>query len=166
MEPNNEDNYSVLAVYPSHRGFGFAVLNSAVGLIDWGVARLTPNDDTEFVNRLQELGVRYRPSCVATENIAETARRSRVRQRNQLAVTWALAHGVPTFPVSRANIREFFGSTSNHYDVVIEIARWVPELERHIPRRRRPWESVDERMYLFAAVALAVLAMNEFVVET
>ena len=123
------------------------------------------SDDAEFVKRLKRLGVRYRPSCVATENITATARRSRVQRRNQVAVTWAMAHGVPTFPVSRANIRELLGSPSNHYEVAVAIARWVPELEQHVPRRRRPWESVDERTYLFAAVALAAVAMNEFVVE-
>jgi hypothetical protein len=161
MEYDEGNEYSVLSIYPFHRGFGFAVLDSERGLVDWGVSRVSAGrKDEELVARLEGLFEWHNPSAVAVENTAETLRGSSAKDLTQKVIGWAFSHRLRVIPISQTDLRGLFSGSGDQHSIATQIARSLPELEPRLPGRRRAWESVDERMFLFNAVGIGLAAMN------
>ena len=53
--------WRVLALDPTHRGFGFVVLEGPTTLVDWGVKRVGPAKNQETIAKVSGLIERYRP---------------------------------------------------------------------------------------------------------
>src|SRR6266571_905900 len=60
----------VLAVDPSTRGFGFAVLEGPNRLIDWGVKETKTNKNARTLKLIDDLMDRYQPSVIVVEDYA------------------------------------------------------------------------------------------------
>jgi Holliday junction resolvasome RuvABC endonuclease subunit len=60
----------VLAVDPSTRGFGFAVLEGPERLIDWGVRETKTDKKTRSLKLISELIEQYAPSVLIIEDYA------------------------------------------------------------------------------------------------
>lgn len=152
-------NVRTLAIYPSSRGFAFAVLEDG-SLVDWGLAKTFAKTEEAFLTRLESLVERYRPSHLSLEDHARSRRRLRAKTVVDTALGYALFRAIQTVLVSRAAVR--FGlqideRASNH-DLAIRLSNLFPELAPLLPRRRRLWESEAERIQVFQAVGLAVTA--------
>src|SRR2546426_11362669 len=65
----------VLAIDPSTRGFGFAVLEGPNRLIDWGVKETKKNKKARSLKLIEELMDRYQPSVIVVEDYAEKGSR-------------------------------------------------------------------------------------------
>lgn len=68
-------------------------------------------------------------------------------------------HPVKVKVLTRAQVRRALladGQGTNHELAVQLAARFPEELGSRLPSKRRPWQSEDSRMSIFAAVALAV----------
>jgi RNase H-fold protein (predicted Holliday junction resolvase) len=60
----------VLAIDPSTRGFGFAVLEGPNRLIDWGVKETKVNKTAKSLQLIDDLIERYQPSVIIVEDYA------------------------------------------------------------------------------------------------
>src|SRR5438552_487623 len=58
----------VLAIDPSTRGFGFAILEGAEKLIDWGVKETKKNKNAKSLNLVDELIELYQPRVIVVED--------------------------------------------------------------------------------------------------
>src|SRR5437870_10899563 len=58
----------VLAIDPSSRGFGFAVLEGLNRLIDWGVKETKKNKNAKSLTLIDDLIDRYEPNVVVVED--------------------------------------------------------------------------------------------------
>src|SRR6266481_1293411 len=74
----------VLAVDPSTRGFGFAVLEGPNRLIDWGVKETKTNKNARTLKLIEDLIDRYQPSAIVVEDYA--AKGSRRCRRIQVLI--------------------------------------------------------------------------------
>ncbi|MEQ1854888.1 MAG: hypothetical protein ABL963_00360 [Longimicrobiales bacterium] len=147
----------VLAVDPSTKGFGFAVLEGGKRLVDWGVARVWAQSDKEFLARVECLVERYRPAILVLEEVKGGRRSVRTIRRLGLVAEHAIQSGLRLVQVPRSVVRaglERYGST--RHELATAIARRFPELEPLLPPPRKPWMSEDERMNVFDAVLLAL----------
>ena len=71
----------LLAIDLTAKGFGFALLDARLGLLDWGFSSLLATDDAVFLERVSTRIERGRPTALVLENFApikgrETALRS------------------------------------------------------------------------------------------
>lgn len=150
----------VLAIDPTPRGFGFAVLEGPSNLIDWGVKSVRNRKKAGTLVRTADLIRQYRPDVVVLEDCGvKSARRCRrivllIRSIQELAVS----SGIKSRTFSRARIRNVFslGGASTKYQIALAIAAQLPELAQRVPRYRMPWMSEDYRMAFFNAAALAL----------
>jgi hypothetical protein len=57
---------------------------------------------------------------------------------------------------SRGQVRQVFASVGavTRQEIAEAVARHLEPFQQHLPPRRRPWQSEDERMALFSAAAL------------
>ena len=147
----------VLAIDPSTKGFGFAVLEGGKRLVDWGVARVWAQSDNEFLARVEFLLVRYKPAVVVLEDVKGGRRSARTIRRIDLVTQHANRSGWRLVQVPQSALRaRLRGAGSTKHEIATAIAGLFPELEPHVPRPRKPWMSEDERMNVFDAVALAL----------
>jgi hypothetical protein len=147
----------VLAIFPSTRGFGYAVFEGRQSLIDWGVRTVCPfQKNLKSLQRIRELFAFYGPDVVVLEDYEGQG--SRRAKRIQTLINLITAHvageGVITASFSRAEVRACFGLATKR-EIAEAIAREFPELGPRLPPVRKIWMSEDRRMSIFDAVSLA-----------
>ena len=151
----------VFAVFPSARGFGYAVFEGPMSLVDWGVKGVRSiQKNAESLKKIRELFAFYRPDVVVLENCQ--GRGSRRAKRIQTLIDLMTAHAteerIATASFSRAEVRACFSSTGSTTKrrIAESIAREFPELEPRLPPVRKIWMSEDSRMNIFDAAALGM----------
>lgn len=149
----------VLAIDPSTRGFGYAVMEANGRLVDWGTAALRTKQAKEFLSRVDHLINRYDPTCIAVEDNAR--RGERALRRIDRLVGYAHLKEIHPHLITRRDIeRELGKPVRSKHEIATELCEKYPELRRFLTPKRRPWMSEDERMNVFDAVALGVVALR------
>src|SRR5215467_13579765 len=160
MSRANTNDKRVLAIDPSTRGFGFAVLEGPSRLIDWGVKETKTEKKKRSLTFIEALIEQYQPKVVIVEDYAAKGSRrcSRVRELIDDISKLAVKRKVKVRSFSRLKVKRALAeaSASNKYEIAIAIAKRFPELAPRLPRFRKPWMSEDYRMSIFDAVALAI----------
>jgi Holliday junction resolvasome RuvABC endonuclease subunit len=149
-----------LAIYPSTRGFGFALFEGPSVLIDWGTKETRIEKNQQCLVKIEALIDFYEPDVVIVEDASRgVSRRSKRIQRliqdiNALAIRKKLKRR----SYSRAMIKEFFSEfgAATKPQIAQTIAGWLPELKPRLPPVRKIWMSEDPRMAIFDAVALVL----------
>jgi Holliday junction resolvasome RuvABC endonuclease subunit len=155
----------VLAIDPSTRGFGFAVLEGPNRLVDWGVKETKKNKNTRTLTLIEDLIDRYQPNVVVVEDYAGKGSRRCRRIQNLISdiSKLALKRKIRARSVSRLKVKQAFSESgaSNKYEIAKAIAGRFPELAPRLPRFRKPWMSEDYRMSIFDAAALGVTFFHQ-----
>src|SRR6266850_1295601 len=100
----------VLAIDPSTRGFGFAVLEGSNRLIDWGVKETKIDKKRRSLKLIEDLIERYQPSVIVVEDYAgKGSRRCRRIQEliNDISML-ALKRKIRVKSFSRAKVKQAF----------------------------------------------------------
>lgn len=158
---HTDQEVRVLAIHPTHRGFGFTVFESGEKLIDWGLKTAKGDTSTRCMNLIEELMERYAPDIIVMEDlVVKTARRGpRVKTLLRRAARLAARKKIECRRFSRQDIMEAFtGTLRNKYQVATGIAARFPELASRLPKPRKAWMPEDPRMSIFCAAALALTA--------
>jgi hypothetical protein len=148
----------VLCIYPSAKGFGFAVFEGSRSLVDWGVKGVHgAKKNAQSLRKMRELLAFYRPDMLITEDYkgAGSRRGSRIRELIDAITDLAAKEGVASRSFSRAEVRDCFGLTAKRA-IAQAIAQEFPELEPRLPPVRKIWMSEDARMNIFDAVGLGM----------
>jgi hypothetical protein len=148
----------VCAIYPSTRGFGYAIFERPHSLVDWGVKAIhSRQKNLASLRKVRELLSFYRPDVLVLEDYR--GRGSRRAKRIQTLINLIAAHAaeerIATASFSRSDVRACFGLTTKR-EIAETIVREFPELEPRLPPVRKIWMSEDVRMNIFDAAALAV----------
>lgn len=158
----------VLAIDPTSKGFGFAILEGPEMLVDWGVKHVRSDRDQRNRSCLEKVAVliiRYQPDVLAVERVdVQCCRRwPRALQLINDVVALGMAHRVRIRRVSRQRMQRYFSEkgSATKYQVAAAVAQRFPELEPHLPPVRKPWMSEDQRMGIFDAVDFGI-ASYEF----
>src|SRR6266478_5960595 len=150
----------VLAIDPSTRGFGFAVLEGQNRLIDWGVKETKVDKKRRSLKLIEDLIDRYQPSVIVVEDYDGKGSRRCTRIQGLINDISKLASKkkVRVKSFSRIKVKQAFSESgaSNKYDIATAIAGRFPELAPRLPRFRKPWMSEDYRMSIFDAVGFAI----------
>jgi hypothetical protein len=151
----------IFALDPTHKGFGYAIFELPFRLVEWGRAHSTGDKYLGAVASFERLLSRFRPDTVVLEDAAApgSRRRPRVRRLIDGLVKLAESRGVAVSRVARSAVLECFspkGGTATKYSIATRLAKDFPELQDQLPPPRKAWQSEDQRMSIFDALALAV----------
>lgn len=150
----------VLAIDPSKRGFGFAVLEGPEGLIDWGIKEIRQEKNAKCLRLVSMLIERYCPDVIVIENYQDKdcRRSARIKDLLEDIAVLALSKKVRLRRISRSVLRRTFSQSNapNKHQIAIEIGKRFPELTVHVPPLRKPWMTQDARMSIFDALAIAL----------
>ena len=100
----------IIAIDPTHRGFGYAVFEGLDSLINWGVAHVGMSDNKACLKRIRVFFSEYEPDILVLEDPAGRGSRRCERVKRLLAQTelYAKAKGIKVQRFSRAQIRAAF----------------------------------------------------------
>ncbi len=152
----------ILAIAPSTRGFGYAVLEGHKELVDWGVKSVTGDKNARSIEKVEELIAHYNPHVMVLEDtLAKGSRRSaRIQALTKRLIAVAESRTIKVALFSQKQIRRVFFTDdrgTKHALAEIIAERFPEELGFRLPPKRRPWMSEDYRMAIFDAVALALM---------
>ncbi|TAM80982.1 MAG: hypothetical protein EPN47_13945 [Acidobacteria bacterium] len=160
MNPPFQGPRRVLAIDPSRRGFGFAVLDGPGALVDWGLKRAKGKG--KYLERATALIRRYQPEVLVVERTSDQGCRRRGRALRVIRNLPALARTrhLRTRRISRRTVQRGFSvrGCSTKRQIAVTLSSQFPELAPSLPPVRKPWMSEDERMAIFDAVAFAYVS--------
>jgi hypothetical protein len=152
----------ILAIDPRRYGFGWAVLEGEDLLVDWGMRDHATKITERVLAHVAVLIQRYAPHVIVVENTRNhrCLRRKRARALIREIALLAPHTEVRLVRVSAARIHQhFLALGAKNKDAVARIiADRFPELESLVPPRRKMWLPERDRMAVFDAVAMALVA--------
>ncbi len=158
MNDTHFEDSLILAIFPSVRGFGFALFHGAWIPIDWGFRHVDGDKNERSLAKVRRLIEDYAPDIVLLENHAGDGSRRSPRIKSLIDDIAALAQrkGVQVAQYSRDQIRECFAEfdATNKYEIAQAISRSLPEFPPQLPPERKIWLPEDPRMSIFDAVSL------------
>ena len=157
----SQNSKRILAIDPSPRGFGFAVLEGPSQLLDWGVKSANPEDkNVASMKQLELLVALYKPDVLVIEDATDegSLRRDRVQQLLHQVAELGFEHELKTVQIPRLSVREVFArfGAMTKYQIAEVIAQRLPELGPKLPPPRKPWMAEDARMSIFDAVSFGL----------
>src|SRR5205823_10365620 len=115
----------VLAIDPSTRGFGFAVLEGPNRLIDWGVKETKTDKNRMTLKLTTDLIELYQPSVIVVEDYEEKGSRRcrRVRELIEDISKLAAKRKIKVKSFSRAKVKQTFSESGavNKYEIASAI---------------------------------------------
>ncbi len=153
--------FRILAITPSTRGVGFAVLEGQETLVDWGVKSVKGNKNDESLAKIDRLIADYQPGVLVLEDYAhKNSRRSaRIRALGRRIAVIAANREVSVAQFTNERVKQAFygdGLGTKHSIAEVLAQRFPEELGFHLPPKRKLWKSEDGRMVIFDAVALVL----------
>ena len=133
----------VLAIDPTHWGFGFVVYEGRYWLIDWGLATVSGAKHVGCVRRIAALIERYQPAVVVVEDPRRIVSRrcARVRKLLRAVEQLAIRRNVQPRRVTRGAVRTAFAGAEarTKEQIAGTIAGRYPELLPRLPPPRKLW---------------------------
>ena len=157
-----QPNYSsILAIDPSSRGFGFALLEGEKTLVEWGVKYVEENKNNNCLVRVRKLISDHQPEVIALPDCSKEPQRcARIRILVRRIAALAARHNVKVVQLSREQVKQCFspdGQITKYGIAEIIANRFHQELGHRLPPKRKLWKSEDSRMDIFDAVALGLV---------
>ncbi len=155
----------VLAIAPSARGFGYAVMENRV-ILECGVKRAKGDKNLWSLSKIERLMKVFQPGVLVLQDMnAKGSRRApRIKELHERIVALGGKQGRKVRLVSEKRLRmALLGDVNGtKHEMAQELARRFPtELSRKLPPKRRPWDSEDARMDMFVAAGLAVVPSGD-----
>src|SRR6266849_6412339 len=150
----------VLAIDPTHRGFGYVIFEGPDFLIDWGVRHVEGPKNKASIAAAAELITRYHPRIIVLEDVAAKGCRRcrRVRELVDGLEWYGRERGLTVRKVAQSRVKRIFLPLGirNKNEMARFIAAKFPELGRYLPPERKAWMSEDTRMAVFDAAAFVL----------
>jgi hypothetical protein len=152
-------NISILALTPSARGLGLAVLEGHDQLHDWGVKSGKGDKNKVAIKRVKELIASNRPEVIVLTDMKSAQRDPRIKALNRQIIAVAKTHKIDVALFSDVQVKKVLlaGEKGTRHDLAEVVAkRFSDQLAFHLPPKRDIYKSEDSRIDFFYAVALAL----------
>jgi Holliday junction resolvasome RuvABC endonuclease subunit len=156
---NKIQHHRILAIAPSFRGFGFAVLEGNDALVDWGVKTVQGNKNANSLAKVEELIAYYQPEALVLVDTEGSRRSVRIKALSRKIIALATNRKISVKLFSQEQVRRTFfadGKGTKHAVAEIIAQRFPEELASRLPPKRKPWMSEHYQMDIFDAVAVGL----------
>jgi hypothetical protein len=152
----------ILAIAPTSRGFGYAVMEGPKWLMAHGNKAILKNKNARALVWVDKFIRLYKPSVLILPdvNASDTHRATRIKNLHRQIGALARKHQLKLKLVTGTKMRELLldDSKGTKQAMAEALAKLFPEeLKSRLPPKRRPWMSEDPRMDIFDAVGLVAV---------
>lgn len=149
----------LLAIDPTSRGFGMAVLEiDETRLLDWKVVQCRDYLRAACFVKIEEEIAYFQPTAILVEDSCPIPRSRCHKLRRFIRKVRAVAksHQIPLEIVSSARVRTVFTAEGarNQEDRAKVVAKCFPDVAPHLPPHRETWMTENYWMSVFDALAL------------
>jgi Holliday junction resolvasome RuvABC endonuclease subunit len=158
---SNATNTTVLSIYPTSRGYAFALFESPLSPYDWGVKDIPRQSANELlIDEIEYLIERYQPEILVIEDFEQEgfARHKRIQALYFSIRAMSERLGVSVITINKEqvlNAFKGFNAVTKH-QIAQVIAREIEAFSHLLPKPRAAWMSESRRQGLFDAAALAL----------
>lgn len=163
MNKNNKkekEQRIVLSLFPNSLGFGFAVMENPLKVLDSQVVVVRPVSNVAVMKRIKQIIDYYRPTLVILEdyNGKGTHKSKRITSLIDKISQYAKKQNLPQKAYSRAHIRLAFSSfqAQTKHEISCVIARNIEFMAHKLKPKRKLNESEKYTAGAFDAVSLAI----------
>lgn len=151
----------ILAIAPTSRGFGYAVMEGPSRLIGFGNKSILKNKNARTLVWAERFIRRYEPDVLVLPdvNAADARRARRIKQLHGQLVALVKKQNLKVKLITITQVRKrLLGDAKGNKQSLAETlaGRFPIELASRLPPKRKVWMSEDPRMDMFDAVGLAV----------
>lgn len=150
----------VLGVHPTTHGYGWALFESPLSPVDWGLASAQKSRRGRLMARFERLLARYEPTSLILERFEApfTKRADSLQLLCRGMVQLATTRGMDVRTYGRDAIRTCFASAgaTTRYDIAQCVAHHIEVFRRRMPPKRKAWAGQDPRQSIFDAAALVI----------
>ena len=138
----------VLAVYPQSRGFAFALFESWLSPVDWGIHEARgPRKNAQSLAGINSLLELHMPDVIVLQDMSNpgTRRVPRIQELNRRMAELVHLRGIVVHKYSRARMLDHFmerGGTTKQ-KMAETIAKQVPAFSLYVPPERKPWPDLN-----------------------
>jgi Holliday junction resolvasome RuvABC endonuclease subunit len=165
MDQISSKQFRILAVAPSTRGFGFVVMEGEKTILKCATRVAHGNEkekNAQSITKLEKLLDSYQPHVVVLQDMeAKGSRRApRIKTLNRQIKAVAVKRNIQVKLISGTQMRSvLLGDPKGTKQEMAEMlaVRFPDALASRLPQKRKAWDSEDDRMDIFDAVALAVM---------
>jgi Holliday junction resolvasome RuvABC endonuclease subunit len=157
---NQSNHFRILAIAPSTRGIGFAVLEGKDSLVDWGIKTVNGDKNTNSLIKGKELIAQYQPGVLVLQDTKDSRRAPRIKALIQIIIILTKDRNVSLMLFTKEQMqRAYFADAKGTKQEIAEIIakRFPDELAARLPLKRKAWMSEQYQMGIFDAVALAMM---------
>lgn len=153
--------FRILGIASTIRGFAYAITEDPMCLVSSGT-RGTPASGERLTKAIDTLLLRARPLFIAFEQ-SSGKKRDRGRLFAEALVSCCEARKIMILTVGHEKLRGLTAlARPNKWDIANVIVLRFPEIAHKLPGKRKPWQSEDDRIGMFMALAAAVCAWQSF----
>jgi hypothetical protein len=162
----NKDQFRVLAISLSSRGFGYAVMEGNNRVVAYGNKVINKNKNARVLVHIEKVITRYQPGLLVLQdvNAKGTHRDPRIKGLNRKIIALMKKRRLTTAKLSGTKLRiTLLGNPKGtKHEMAESLAKTFPdELASRLPPKRNFYNSEDVRMDIFDAVALALVFQQE-----
>jgi len=157
----DDNQKTILALYPNRYGIGYALFNSPEELIEYGLSNVKAVNHKKTIKKIKEYISYFKPDVVVTRNINDLKKRKskRIQKLIDAICFEARLQGLDIYSYSRGQIKETFKQfkACSKYQISLKVMEWFPELKHHAYPKRKDWMTENYNAGIFDAVSLAVV---------
>lgn len=149
----------IMGLASTSKGFAYAVLEGPKRLVGWKLLRLSSR---RVPKALGGAFRRMKPLFVAFDAEAASRKRSRGRLFKHFLETACTSDGTLILHVDGRGAPAPKRKRRSNWEIASGLAAQFTELAWRLPAKRLPWQSQDDRIGVFLALAAALSAWNTF----
>jgi len=158
---SKEANKTVLAIYPTRYGIGYAVFDTPENLVDFGIRYVQPMKNKHVMTRVREYISFFKPDILLCRNVNDLKKRSGKRSKKliDLICDEAKTQGLEIHTYNRTQIQNVFTQfgAKTKYQISQKIMKWYPILKNYEFTKRKAWETESYNTGVFDAVSLVMV---------
>lgn len=161
MKKHKKNRQLVLSIYPTTRGYAFALFESALSPHDWGTKDIKKDvGSVKTIQCIKELLMRYRPDVLVIDGFGDRHLKTSVRRKRiyKAATGFAETMSIEVAVIPLRKVKSAFaqfGATTKH-DIATVIGSKIEAFSSRMPKVRAAWQAEDHRMALFDAASRAL----------
>lgn len=160
MNDGLSENFLVLSIYPSSRGFAFVLFDGPASPFDWGIKAINQKrKDEKVFEEIKKIVERYRPEVLVMEETSgqRYQRAQWIKRLYRRLLRLANDEYMLVYRYGKDRVKDCFSdSAENKQQIAEAVITEIPAFQRYRPRVRKAWTSEDCRMSLFDAAALGL----------
>lgn len=152
----------ILAIAPSTWGFGYALIEGQMALVDWGIKQVRGNKNKGSIMRIEAMVMDSKPQIIVLEDVwaKGSKRHARIRRLVKMIQALAKKRKVKAALFSRKRLMETFladenGTKQQLAEAIVQ--KYEDKLAAVLPPKRKFYNPEDYRIDIFIAVALAIM---------